>query len=65
MVGTGLSHCGRAVHSGAAGLSSPGTSRAGNRYGMIGMTIAVVTTLVTHIPGLEVFERFHVPPAAA
>ena len=30
------------------GLSSPGTSRAGNRYGMIGMTIAVVTTLVTH-----------------
>ena len=30
------------------GLSSPGTSRAGNRYGMIGMGIAVVTTLVTH-----------------
>ncbi|WP_062783051.1 MULTISPECIES: NAD(P)(+) transhydrogenase (Re/Si-specific) subunit beta [Novosphingobium] len=30
------------------GLSSPGTSRAGNRYGMIGMTIAVATTLVTH-----------------
>ena len=30
------------------GLSSPGTSRAGNRYGMIGMLIAVVTTLVTH-----------------
>ena len=30
------------------GLSSPSTSRAGNRYGMIGMTIAVVTTLVTH-----------------
>ncbi len=30
------------------GLSSPATSRAGNRYGMIGMTIAVVTTLVTH-----------------
>ncbi len=35
------------------GLSSPGTSRAGNRYGMIGMLIAVVTTLVTHeIAGL-------------
>ncbi|MBL8655911.1 MAG: NAD(P)(+) transhydrogenase (Re/Si-specific) subunit beta [Altererythrobacter sp.] len=33
------------------GLSSPATSRAGNRYGMIGMAIAVVTTLVTHIPG--------------
>ena len=32
------------------GLSSPGTSRAGNRYGMIGMTIAVVTTLLVHPP---------------
>ncbi|HWU02033.1 MAG TPA: NAD(P)(+) transhydrogenase (Re/Si-specific) subunit beta [Novosphingobium sp.] len=30
------------------GLSSPATSRAGNRYGMIGMGIAVATTLVTH-----------------
>jgi len=30
------------------GLSSPATSRAGNRYGMIGMAIAVATTLVTH-----------------
>jgi NAD(P) transhydrogenase subunit beta len=30
------------------GLSSPASSRAGNRYGMIGMTIAMVTTLVTH-----------------
>jgi len=30
------------------GLSSPATSRAGNRYGMVGMTIAVVTTLLTH-----------------
>ncbi|WP_419716629.1 NAD(P)(+) transhydrogenase (Re/Si-specific) subunit beta [Altererythrobacter fulvus] len=30
------------------GLSSPATSRAGNRYGMAGMLIAVVTTLVTH-----------------
>ncbi len=30
------------------GLSSPATSRAGNRYGMIGMLIAVTTTLVTH-----------------
>ncbi|TNE49802.1 MAG: NAD synthetase, partial [Sphingomonadales bacterium] len=30
------------------GLSSPTTSRAGNRFGMIGMLIAVVTTLVTH-----------------
>ncbi|KHK91666.1 NAD(P)(+) transhydrogenase (Re/Si-specific) subunit beta [Novosphingobium malaysiense] len=32
------------------GLSSPATSRAGNRYGMLGMTIAVVTTLLTHAP---------------
>jgi len=30
------------------GLSSPATSRRGNRLGMAGMTIAVVTTLVTH-----------------
>ncbi|MBX7495514.1 NAD(P)(+) transhydrogenase (Re/Si-specific) subunit beta [Qipengyuania sp. 6B39] len=32
------------------GLSSPATSRTGNRFGMIGMLIAVVTTLVTHVP---------------
>jgi NAD(P) transhydrogenase subunit beta len=30
------------------GLSSPETSRRGNRAGMIGMAIAVATTLVTH-----------------
>jgi NAD(P) transhydrogenase subunit beta len=30
------------------GLSSPSTSRAGNRFGIVGMVIAVVTTLVTH-----------------
>ena len=30
------------------GLSSPVTSQRGNRYGMIGMAIAVVTTLLTH-----------------
>lgn len=30
------------------GLSSPATSRAGNRNGMIGMAIALATTLVTH-----------------
>jgi NAD(P) transhydrogenase subunit beta len=35
------------------GLSSPATSQRGNRFGMIGMTIAVATTLVTHIPGAE------------
>ena len=30
------------------GLSSPESSRRGNRLGMVGMAIAVVTTLVTH-----------------
>jgi NAD(P) transhydrogenase subunit beta len=30
------------------GLSSPVSSRMGNRFGMAGMLIAVVTTLVTH-----------------
>jgi NAD(P) transhydrogenase subunit beta len=32
------------------GLSSPASSQRGNRFGMIGMAIAVVTTLVTHVP---------------
>ena len=32
------------------GLSSPATSRTGNRFGMAGMLIAVVTTLLTHFP---------------
>ena len=32
------------------GLSSPATSQRGNRLGMIGMGVAVVTTLVTHVP---------------
>ena len=35
------------------GLSSPATSQRGNRMGMIGMTIAVVTTLATHVPSLD------------
>ncbi|MFZ1742000.1 MAG: NAD(P)(+) transhydrogenase (Re/Si-specific) subunit beta [Pontixanthobacter sp.] len=30
------------------GLSSPSTSRSGNRFGMLGMLIAVVTTMITH-----------------
>jgi len=34
------------------GLSSPTSSRRGNRFGMIGMLIAVVTTLVLHGTGL-------------
>ena len=32
------------------GLSSPESSRRGNRFGMIGMAIAVVTTLVYYRP---------------
>ncbi|KLE35211.1 NAD(P)(+) transhydrogenase (Re/Si-specific) subunit beta [Aurantiacibacter luteus] len=32
------------------GLSSPASSRCGNRFGMAGMLIAVVTTLMTHLP---------------
>ena len=32
------------------GLSSPDTSRRGNYLGMIGMTIAVLTTLASHPP---------------
>ncbi|MBE1525721.1 NAD(P) transhydrogenase subunit beta [Sphingopyxis sp. OAS728] len=32
------------------GLSSPATAQSGNRFGMIGMTIAVVTTMLTHAP---------------
>ncbi|MBN8980171.1 MAG: NAD(P)(+) transhydrogenase (Re/Si-specific) subunit beta [Rhizobiales bacterium] len=33
------------------GLSSPASSRQGNWFGMIGMTIAIVTTLAAHPPG--------------
>ncbi|MGH6652839.1 MAG: NAD(P)(+) transhydrogenase (Re/Si-specific) subunit beta [Sphingopyxis sp.] len=32
------------------GLSSPASAQSGNRFGMAGMTIAVVTTLLTHAP---------------
>ncbi len=32
------------------GLSSPATSQRGNRLGMIGMAVAVVTTLIIHAP---------------
>ncbi|WP_260596678.1 NAD(P)(+) transhydrogenase (Re/Si-specific) subunit beta [Sphingomonas endolithica] len=38
------------------GLSSPATSQRGNRYGMIGMTIAVVTTLLTHVPTMPLAD---------
>ena len=36
------------------GLSSPASSQRGNRLGMIGMAIAVGTTLTTHAPWLNV-----------
>src|SRR5215470_16863461 len=32
------------------GLSSPETSRRGNLFGMVGMAIAIVTTLASHPP---------------
>tara|TARA_B110000438_G_C15800878_1_gene645105 strand:+ start:928 stop:2352 length:1425 start_codon:yes stop_codon:yes gene_type:complete len=35
------------------GLSSPVTARKGNTYGMIGMAIAVITTLLGHGSGLD------------
>ena len=35
------------------GLSSPTSSQRGNRFGMIGMVLAVVTTLITHAPRLD------------
>jgi NAD(P) transhydrogenase subunit beta len=35
------------------GLSSPATSRRGNRFGMAGMLIAVVTTLIVHAPAVQ------------
>jgi len=35
------------------GLSSPATSRQGNRYGMIGMAVAVATTLFVQAPSLS------------
>jgi NAD/NADP transhydrogenase beta subunit len=38
------------VHPGAAGLSHPETARQGNQFGMIGMAIAVVTTLFAASP---------------
>lgn len=41
------------------GLSSPTTSQAGNRYGMIGMAIAVGTTLITHGIGLDIRAGAH------
>src|SRR5438045_2923061 len=35
------------------GLSGPESSRRGNRFGMLGMGIAVVVTLLTHLPWLQ------------
>src|SRR3546814_19892497 len=43
------------------GLSSPASSQRGNRFGIVGMTIAVVTTLLTHIPFDNVFPTPGVP----
>ena len=38
------------------GLSGPETSRRGNRLGMAGMAIAVITTMIVHFPTLPGFE---------
>jgi NAD(P) transhydrogenase subunit beta len=43
------------------GLSSPASSQRGNRFGMAGMTIAVVTTLATHVPEVTTSESVHFP----
>src|SRR3546814_15965777 len=43
------------------GLSSPASSQRGNRFGIVGMTIAVVTPLLTHIPFDNVFPTPGVP----
>ncbi|MGZ2411620.1 proton-translocating NAD(P)+ transhydrogenase subunit beta [Sphingomonas sp. F9_3S_D5_B_2] len=40
------------------GLSNPESSQRGNRLGMIGMAIAVLTTLITHIPRDPIIARF-------
>src|SRR3954466_9315239 len=36
------------------GLSGPESSRRGNRLGMIGMALGVVTTAIVHLPGASV-----------
>src|SRR5436305_1033011 len=36
------------------GLSSPTSSQRGNRFGMIGMALALITTLITHVPTIHV-----------
>jgi NAD(P) transhydrogenase subunit beta len=45
------------------GLSSPESSRRGNRAGMIGMAIAVGTTLITHLPVIDLSPGDFVVPA--
>ena len=50
------------------GLSSPATSRQGNRFGMIGMAIAVLTTLALKPPsgvGLLAAGHCSASPSAA
>ena len=51
------------------GLSSPETSRQGNLFGMVGMAIAIVTTLASHPPAgarrLGARDRRHRRSAAA
>ena len=52
----------RPVHPGAArAVGSPETSRQGNRFGMIGMAIAVATTLASHPPEGEIAWAWWLP----
>ena len=43
------------------GLSSPASSVQGNRYGIVGMTLAVGTTLLTHLPELRTPDAARFP----
>ena len=45
------------------GLSSPESSRRGNRFGMAGMAIAVVTTLIHYVPSVEIGRSLDVDAA--
>jgi len=43
------------------GLSSPQSSQSGNRFGMAGMTLAVVTTLIHYMPIADTENPFAMP----
>jgi hypothetical protein len=55
----------RPVHLALRGLSSPATSPQGNRFGMIGMAIAVATTLLWLPAGISSAGCSAASPSAA